>query len=100
MPTKSAEYRLSPKAREDIEAVWLYSLAAWSAEQADRYTDDLTAAFAHLADIPKSGTSSEHIRAGYRRHSVLRHVIYYRETNYGIEVIRVLHNRMLASRHL
>ena len=51
MPTKSAEYRLSPKAREDIEAVWLYSLAAWSAEQADRYTDDLTAAFSGHSKI-------------------------------------------------
>ncbi len=100
MPTKSAEYRLSPTAREDMEAVWLYSLAEWSAEQADRYTDDLTAAFGLLTDHPKSGKSSEHIRTGYRRHAVLRHVIYYRETNYGIEVIRVLHNRMLASRHL
>ncbi|MDE0096865.1 MAG: type II toxin-antitoxin system RelE/ParE family toxin [Gammaproteobacteria bacterium] len=100
MPTKSAEYRLSPKAREDMEAVWLYSLAKWGAEQTDRYTDDLTAAFELLACNPKSGTSSEHIRAGYRRHSVLRHVIYYRETAYGIEVIRVLHDRMLATRHL
>ncbi len=100
MPTKSAEYRLSPKAREDTEAVWLYSLAMWGAGQTDRYTDDLTAAFELLACIPKSGTSSEHIRAGYRRHSVLRHVNYYRETAYGIEVIRVLHDRMLATRHL
>ena len=100
MPTKSAEYRLSPKAREDMEAVWLYSLAKWGAEQTDHYTDDLTAAFELLACNPKSGTSSEHIRVGYRRHSVLRHVIYYPETAYGIEVIRVLHDRMLATRHL
>ena len=81
MPTKTAEYRLSPKAREDMEAVWLYSLPKWGAEQTDRYTDDLTAAFELLACNPKSGTSSEHIRAGYRRHSVLRHVIYYRDTD-------------------
>ena len=83
-----------------MENVWLYSLAEWGAGQADLYTNELTAAFGLLANNPKSGTSSEHIRAGYRRHSVLRHVIYYRETVYGIEVIRVLHNRMLATRHL
>lgn len=100
MPTKSAEYRLSPKAREDTEAVWLYPLAKWGTEQTDRYTDDLTAAFELLACNPKSGTSSENICTGYRRHSDLRHVNYYRETAYGIEVIRVLHDRMLATRHL
>lgn len=82
-----------------MEAVWLYSVAQWGAERTDRYTDDLTAAFELLACNPKSGTSSEHIRAGYRRHSVLWHVNYYRETAYGIEVIRDLHDRMLATRH-
>ena len=100
MPTKSAEYRLSPKARGDMETVWLYSLSEWGSEQAGRYTDDLTDAFEILTKNPKSGINSEHIRDGYRRHSVLRHVVYYRETGYGIEVIRVLHNRMLAVRHL
>ncbi len=100
MPTKSSEYRLSPKARGDMESVWLYSLDEWGKDQADRYTDDLTDAFELLAENPKSGTTTYHIRDGYRRHSVLRHVIYYRETDYGIEVIRVLHNRMLATRHL
>ena len=100
MPTKSAEYRLSPKAREDLDGVWLYSLAEWGVDQADRYIDELVAAFDRIAANPKSGTNSDGIRAGYRRYSVLRHTVYYRETAYGIEVIRVLHNRMLSGRHL
>jgi len=29
MPTGSAECKLSPKARADLEAVWLYSLGEW-----------------------------------------------------------------------
>lgn len=99
MPAKSAEYRLSPKAREDLEAVWLFSLQEWGIEQTERYIDDLTTAFEFLAGSPKSGKSSEHIRAGYRRYPVMRHVVYYRETSYGIEVIRVLHDRMLATLH-
>ena len=100
MPTKSVEYRLAPKATEDMEAVWLYSLHEWGAEQADHYIDDLTAAFGFLAESPKSGVACEAIRAGYRKYPVIRHVAYYRETSYGIEIIRVLHDRMLASRHL
>ncbi len=31
---------------------------------------------------------------------VERHMIYFRITDYGIAVIRVLHDRMQASRHL
>ena len=49
MPTIPAECRLTPKAKEDLEAVWLYILTKWGAPQTDRYVDDLTEAFAFLA---------------------------------------------------
>ena len=93
------EYRLAPKAREDMETVWLYSLKQWGTEQAGRYIDDLTEAFGFLAESPKAGTACGHIRNGYRKYPVMRHVIYYRETGYGVKVIRVLHDRMLATRY-
>lgn len=82
-----------------MEAVWLYSLREWGMEQADRYIDDLIEAFALLADRPKAGAQCDNIRVGYRKYPVIRHVVYYRETAYGIEVVRVLHDRMLPSRH-
>jgi len=95
-----AEYRLTPKAIDDMEATWLYSLTQWGTQQAGRYIDDVTEAFEFLAESPKAGMNCENIRVGYRKHPVIRHVIYYRETDYGIEVIRVLHDRMLATRYL
>ena len=95
----TAEYRLAPKARDDMEAVWLYSLAQWGARQTERYIDDLTKTFTFLAATPKAGTLCEYIRPGYRRYPVIRHVVYYRMTEYGIEIMRVLHDRMLASRN-
>ncbi len=94
------EYRLSPKAREDMESVWLYTLSQWGHEQTGKYIDDLAAAFDLLADNPRAGVTSANIRAGYRRYPVLRHVIYYREAPYGIEIIRVLHDQQLATRHI
>jgi len=93
------EYRLAPKAREDMEAVWLYSLTQWGAKQTERYIDDLKEAFEFLTKNPKAGRSCENIRPGYRKYPVIRHVIYYCETTYGMEVIRVLHDRMLATQH-
>ena len=100
MPKKRAEYRLSPAAVRDLAAIWLYTVGEWGIDQAHRYTDDLTAAFDQLASNPQLGTTCDHIRKGYRRRSVGRHVIYFRATRYGIAVIRVLHDRMDAPRHM
>lgn len=83
-----------------MESVWLYSLTQWGAAQTDRYIDDLTDAFDFLAQNPKAGVACENIRQGYRRYPVIRHVVYYRVTNYGVEVVRVLHDNILARRHL
>ena len=94
-----AKYLLTPKAKEDLETVWLYSLRQWGAQQTERYIDDLTEAFEFLAKNPKAGTACDNIRARYRKYPVIRHVVYYWETAYGVEVIRVLHDRMLATRH-
>lgn len=94
-----AEYRLAPKARDDMEAVWLNTLTEWGGRQTESYIDSLTDAFAFLAENFGAGTACNHIREGYRRYPVKRHMVYYRETSYGIEVMRVLHDRMLASRH-
>ena len=95
-----AEYRLSPAAERDLESIWKYTLREWGLEQADRYTDLLTAAFQVLAESPKSAPACDHIRQGYRRRNVERHMIYFRVTDYGIAIIRVLHDRMDASRHV
>lgn len=48
-----AEYRLTPAAERDLEAIWTHTLRQWGAEQANRYTDILTAAFAELVSHPR-----------------------------------------------
>ncbi|BBO86816.1 plasmid stabilization protein ParE (plasmid) [Desulfosarcina ovata subsp. sediminis] len=100
MASTKAEYRLSPKAVEDMEAIWLYSLTHWGAKQTGRYIDDVIGAFELLAQNPEIGTACNHIRQNYRRYPIKRHVVYYRVTDYGIEVMRILHDRMLSTRHL
>jgi len=94
------EYRLSPKARDDMESIWLYTFSQWGHEHTEKYIDDLATAFDLLTTNPRLGKSCDNIRPGYRKHPTLRHVIYYREADYGIEIIRVLHDHQLAARHL
>lgn len=48
-----AEYRLTPAAEGDLEAIWTYTAEKWGVEQANRYLDTITAAFAELARTPK-----------------------------------------------
>ena len=95
-----AEYRLSPAAELDLENIWHYTQQKWSTAQADRYLGILASAFSELAQAPKTAPSCDYIRPGYRRRNIERHVIYFRITDYGIAIVRILHDRMDALRHL
>lgn len=95
-----ADYRLAPAAQRDLESIWRHTREQWGIDQADRYIDILEAAFAALAESPKSAPACDHIRPGYRRRNVERHMIYFRIADYGIAIIRILHDRADAPRHL
>jgi toxin ParE1/3/4 len=94
------EFRLSPKAEQDLESIWVYSFQQWGKEKADHYTDSLFSAFRDLTTSSKLAIACDHIRVGYRFCREGKHVIYFKVTDYGIAIMRVLHERMLPSRHL
>lgn len=81
-------------------SVWPYTLSQWGHGQTGKYIDDLAAAFELLTERPRLGRSCGTVRPGYRKYPTLRHVIYYREASYGIEIIRVLQGHRLAVRYL
>jgi len=95
-----AEYRLTPAAEHDLESIWFYTRQQWSIAQANRYIEILIEVFTKLAHSPDIAPVCDHIRSGYRRYGVERHIIYFRATAYGIVIVRVLHDRMDASRHV
>lgn len=97
---RAAEYRLTPAAERDLERIWAHTFGQWGIEQANRYIDILTVAFAELAQSPGMAAACDDIRPGYRRRSVERHMIYFRITTYGIAIIRIVHDRMDASRRV
>ncbi|MDF4086956.1 type II toxin-antitoxin system RelE/ParE family toxin [Bifidobacterium catenulatum] len=95
-----AEYRLSPRAQRDLNAIFDYTVAHWGLSQAMCYTDIIEDVCADLAEAPQQAQGCANIRPSYRRRGVEQHVIYFRPTSYGIAVIRILHQRMDAARHL
>ncbi|MBA2561718.1 MAG: type II toxin-antitoxin system RelE/ParE family toxin [Chitinophagaceae bacterium] len=88
-------YRISEKAIEDLENVWLYTLESWSVEQADRYYNLLIEEIKYLSGHFESGKSMEHIKQGYRASKVKSHLIFYKKAKDNIvEIVRILHQRM------
>ncbi len=95
-----AEYRLSPAAQRDLDSIFDHTVSEWGLPHALRYTSMIQAACATLADAPQQAQSCENIRPGYRRKRIERHMLYFQPKPYGIAVMRILHERMDASRHL
>ncbi|MGY1950375.1 type II toxin-antitoxin system RelE/ParE family toxin [Pseudomonas pergaminensis] len=88
------EYRLTPAAECDLENIWIYSAQTWSVEQANRYIDILTKAFEQLAQQPRIAPACNEIRTGYRHYCLERNTLYFRIVPYGMEIVRILHDRM------
>ncbi|TWH01577.1 toxin ParE1/3/4 [Ochrobactrum sp. J50] len=92
-------YQLTPLAEADLEDILVYALHEWSVEQADSYINDVIDAFEGLRDDSKRGRFAD-IRPGYLKYSVGSHVIYFREHENTLLVVRILHGRVDVGRHL
>ena len=97
MPNK---YALSKKADQDIKAILQYSYRQFSENQAWEYKTTLGQCLQLLADNPDLGGACEWLRAGYRRHGHVSHVIYYKKRVNDIFVARILHKSRNAKQHL
>ncbi|MEP1945498.1 MAG: type II toxin-antitoxin system RelE/ParE family toxin [Lentilitoribacter sp.] len=85
-------YALSPLAEIDLEEIWFYSFQTWSLAQADSYHRELVTTFEGLAAGTKRGQGLN-VRPDYLKCPVGSHMIYFRDRDDQIEVIRVLHQR-------
>ena len=95
-----AGYVLSPAAQADLSEIWDYTTKQWGEAQAERYTRDIQATCEALGGGNLVSLSAEDIRAGYRKIGVGSHVMYYREREGTLEIVRVLHRRMDVARHI
>jgi toxin ParE1/3/4 len=93
-------YLLSTKAKSDLVEIARYTEEHWGIDQRNRYLTLLDSCFRQLADAPLKGRDCSDIRAGYRKFSIGRHTIYYRQQGENIFVVRVLHSSMDAATRL
>lgn len=90
----AAEYRLRPRAQRDLEEIWDYTAARWSVSQAEKYLITVLNACAAIASQPRLGAPIDFVKPGYRRRYVGAHVVFYKATSFGVDIIRILHQSM------
>jgi toxin ParE1/3/4 len=91
---------LSPRAKQDIGEIWDYTATHWDIDQAEHYIRQIQAVVRTLAHNPTIGRPCDEIRRGYCKYPAGSHVVFHRHVPDGIEIVRVLHNRMDTERQL
>ncbi|HSC76179.1 MAG TPA: type II toxin-antitoxin system RelE/ParE family toxin [Pseudomonadales bacterium] len=87
-------FKLRPKAEEDLENIYQYSIEHWGNTRADEYIREISTAFLTLAENPLLGRDCSDIRPEFRAFTVASHVVFYKPSNSGVAVVRVLHQSM------
>lgn len=87
-------FRLTERAKQDLRSIGRYTQATWGREQRNRYLSKLDASFHLVAQEPQRGRACDDIRPGYRKYHVGRHLVFYRQSPAGLEIIRILYDRM------
>ena len=92
-------FQLTELAKQDLRAIGRYTQTTWGRAQRNTYLAKIDAAFHLLSVEPQLGKSCDDLRAGYRKYPVGRHLIFYRQSADGLEIIRILHQRMDIEAH-
>ena len=95
----------SPEAEKDIDAIYFYTAQLWGEAQADRYFEFLLKVTRQLAHNPMIAPLVPNL-TGVRSYAAIwksarqGHRIFFKETDAGIFVIRILHTAMSWHEHL
>jgi len=90
---------ITPQARADLRDIGRYTDKKWGRQQRFTYIRQLTDRFAYLAENPHRGRKRDELVGSPLSYHEGRHIIFYRSTADGIEVLRILHDSMDFLRH-
>jgi toxin ParE1/3/4 len=92
-----AEPRFTPKARQDPDDIWDFTVEHWGTAQADRYVVTIVGVCRDLAAGRLFGRDAGTVREGYLTYRTGAHIVFFRRVDDGgdgIEIVRILHERM------
>ena len=88
----TGHYDLTDSAQRDIGGIIDY-LTDQNPDAARRLYERLLGAFEQLADLPGMGRLHDGRKPDLRRWRVGSYLVFYRETDDGIEIVRLIHRR-------
>jgi toxin ParE1/3/4 len=94
-----SNYRLSPLAEEDLFKIISTTIESWGSAQAKVYAQTIDSALLKLAQYPDFGRERSDIYNGARSFPVEKHIVFYQISDNGIDVARILHQRMDLTKH-
>jgi toxin ParE1/3/4 len=87
-----SSFRLTARARRDLDDIYEYGYAAFGEHRADAYLTGLERLFALLADFPQMAPLTHDAKRPVRRFRVQSHIVFYREDANGIIILAVIHH--------
>lgn len=86
-----SNYLLSPEKISDLQDIYLFTIGEWGEKQAEKYLDEIYAAFDRLTQHPSIGRSRGELSTGLRSFPIGAHVIFFMPWQNDIAIARVLH---------
>jgi toxin ParE1/3/4 len=94
------ELFLTRQARQDIKEIGRFTQQRWGNDQRRRYLMLFSVTFEKLTQQSILGKPRNELKHGLLSYVCESHVIYFRRTACGVEILRILHQRMDACAHL
>ena len=98
IPTLSI--KLKPKAFEDLDNIYLYSINNFGKVQAVKYIENINQTFIRISNNTASTQACVYIKPNLKKLIIKSHVIFFYTHNDAIEVIRVLHQSQDFQKHI
>ncbi len=93
-----AKYTLRQFAKDNIKEIGRYTLKHHGKSQRNIYLTGLKDRFEQLAVNPNLGRIRYDIKEGCHCYAYQKHIIFYRKQSTHIEILAVLHERMLPNK--
>jgi toxin ParE1/3/4 len=88
------------EAEADIREILQYTAETWGEKHRRSSAERLSATMQKLTELPSLGRARNEIAPGIRCQPSQQHMIYYQVTDQAILIVRVLHQKMDAARHI
>lgn len=87
----SRRIEIAESALNDLEEIWFY-FSERSEQTADKVLKQITEKFPKLLNFLEMGKARNDLLIGLRVFPINKYLIFYQSTDFGIEVVRVIHS--------